>query len=375
MLGEAIANDGDLGVRRSAGSLGSWPDLANAPSSVAARPGLSILGTDFRAPRTTRATFGLSHRLGTAVLHLSGAYRSTDFLTRHADLNLLDAPTAHDQSGRPIFGDLTQFGQLIASLPNRRFSPYDQVSALYTDGWSHYWGASAQLEQNVNDALRFFAHYTFSRTTDNWLGAISGTITDQFTPFPDAPNDSWREGVSDFDLTHRATAGFDLYARGSLQPHVTALYRYRTGYPFTPGFRDGVDVNGDGSGNNDPAFVDEAIAGVTDLMTSWSCLRNQSGQFAERNSCRQSAVHSLDVRFGLSISRSAAFNAEIFADGINLIESEQGIPDRALYLIDANRANAIRRHSYAALIANLTAVTATRVGSGRMFRIGLQVNH
>jgi hypothetical protein len=375
--GEILANDGTLAIRRSTGNLGSWPDLASAAGGIASNPALSILGRDFRAPRTTRASFGLSHRMGAAVLHLSGAYRSTDFLTRHADLNLLDTPTAHDQSGRPIFGALTQSGQLIASLPNRRFSTFDQVSALSTDGWSHYLGVSALLEQNVSDALRFFAHYTYSRTTDNWLGAISGTITDQFTPFPDAPNDNWREGVSDFDLTHKATAGFELLSRGSLQPHVTALYRYRTGYPFTPGFRDGVDVNGDGSGNNDPAFVDEAIAGVTDLMGSWNCLRNQSGQFAERNSCRQPAVHSLDVRLGLSVSRSSAFSAEIFADGINLIESEQGIPDRALYLIDANRTITQSGGTLSLpLVANPHfGKPLTRVGSGRMFRIGLQVNH
>jgi hypothetical protein len=74
------------------------------------------------------------------------------------------------------------------------------------------------------------------------------------------------------------------------------LYRYESGAPFTPGFRPGVDANGDGGDDNDPVFVDDAIPGVTDVFAEWDCLSTQVGAFAARNSCREPGSHRLDLR-------------------------------------------------------------------------------
>ena len=134
-------------------------------------------------------------------------------------------------------------------------------------------------------------------------------------------NDDWRDARSDFDLPHRVSAGFEFRPRTSFSPRVAALYTYRSGYPFTPGFRDGVDVNGDGSGFNDPAFVDIAVPGTQELVNSWECLSALVGRFADRNSCRQPGVHSLNVRLAFTIGAPQGTSAEVFADGINLLES------------------------------------------------------
>src|SRR5690606_32789463 len=130
----------------------------------------------------------------------------------------------------------------------------------------------------------------------NLAGAAGAAPDDALTPLPTASGTDWREGRSDFDVPHRLSAGAELRIGGPLNARLAGVYRYRSGDPFTPGFRDGVDANGDGSGRNDPAFVDERIAGVSELARAWPCLRTQSGALAERNACRGPGVHGLDVR-------------------------------------------------------------------------------
>jgi hypothetical protein len=312
---------------------------------------------------------------------MSGTYRTTNFLVRRSDLNLFTTPSAHDQHGRAIFGPLVKSGELIGvAQPNRRFTDFDMVSALSADGWSHYWGITANLERPVTRNLGFFASYTYSNTKDNWLGGKTANgPQSELSPFPDDASDTWREGTSDFDLPHRIAAGIELRAAGPLQPHVTAIYKYRSGYPFTPGFREGVDVNGDGSGSNDPAFVDDDVAGMSEVLGAWDCLRTQVGRFAERNACRQSGVHSLNARLGLTLVRSAGTSAGVFVEGINLIQSSQAEPDRALYLIDRNAALVVNQATglvTTPLVANTHfGMPLARFGTGRLLRIGLQVNH
>ena len=370
---------GPRAVRRGFGALGDWPNASNQQAPQLGEM-MSMAGPDYRGPLTVRTGVGISRRLGNAtMLHVSGSYRSTDFLTRRTDLNLLISPAARDQHGRPIYGALQKSGELVnVARPNRRFSDFDRVSALTADGWSRYWGITFGLERDFSGSFGYFANYTYSRTTDNWLGIRNGAPDAQLTPFPEDASD-WREGTSDFDLPHRLSAGVEIRPQVSLSPRIAALYSFRSGYPFTPGFREGVDVNGDGSSRNDPAFVDDAITGVSQLASSWDCLSEQRGRFAERNACRQPGVHALNARVALSISASPRLSAQVYLDAINLLESEVGEPDRALYLMN----------SAGGLVFDQVAGTVTlplvanphfgepiaRTGAGRMLRIGLQVNH
>jgi hypothetical protein len=378
-LSEVLSMDGRPTARRGVGSLGSWPSLPNNQQAPEVGSRLSMLGPDFRGPLTRRASAGLSRHFGSgAVLHLSGAYRATDFLTRRVDLNLVAQTGLRDQHGRPIHGRLVKTGQLVATpLPNRRFTDFDLVSALNANGESRYWGATAALERDAGGAVAFFGRYTYSRTTDDWLASGAGGPEAQLTPFPSPGDRDWRDGRSDFDLTHRLAAGFEFRAPARIEPRLAAVYRFQSGYPFTPGFRPGVDVNGDGSGSNDPAFVDEAIAGIVELAGSWDCLREQLGRFAERNACRQDSVHSLDGRFGLKFTRGAQVSGELFVEALNLIHSPMGEPDRALYLID--RGGSMLENS-ANGVVTLPLVTnpnfgkpLSRTDAGRTLRVGLQL--
>jgi hypothetical protein len=380
ILSEVLAGDGDVTVRRGFGTLSAWP---GAPGGAALTTGtrLALLGPSFRGPQSDRFGIGVSTgagRLGT--LHISAAYRKTGYLPRRSDLNLVDVAVAEDQYGRPLFGTLSQSGALLsAGSTNRRFRDYDVVAGISADGSAEYRGVTLGLEKDAGRNVKLFGSYTYSKTTDNWPARRSARAESLLSPFPGALTDEWLEGTSDYDLPHRAVAGFEFAPQVALHPRITAIYRFQSGYPFTPGFRDGVDANGDGSDSNDPAFVDGTIAGMSELVGQFSCLSGQSGRFAERNSCRADNAHELDMRLGLSVMGSGRTTAQLFVEGINLMDARYDEPDRALVLVDATRAlqtNQSTGDITVPLVANPNfGKPLLQRGGGRLLRIGLQVNY
>ncbi|HEX2187792.1 MAG TPA: carboxypeptidase-like regulatory domain-containing protein, partial [Longimicrobiaceae bacterium] len=337
VIGEAISNDGGLRIRRGAGDAAAWPGFPQGAGTETG-PTLSLLAPDYEAPRSARGSLGISRVLGAGtVLHLSASWRRTEYLPRRADLNLAPTAGAEDPNGRPVFGTLVQQGGLVFAQPgsNRRFSGFDRVYALNTDGWSEYRGATVAFEHRAASPLTAFGSYTYSSTEDNWVGARGGWPEAQLAPFAGREGNDWTEGRSDFDVPHRAVLGAELGLGGRIAPRLAAVYRFRSGHPFTPGFRPGVDANGDGSARNDPAFVDPGVPGFAEAASGWDCLA--AGGFAVRNSCRQDGVHSLDARIALDLLRTGRGSASLVVDGLNLLSSDAGEPDTALYLVDPAR--------------------------------------
>ncbi len=342
---------------------------------------LTLLGPDFDPPRTGRASLGVTRLLpdGTA-LHVAGNYRLTDNLPRRDDLNRTLAPTAQDQHGRPIYGTLVKQGSLLGVEPgsNRRFSEFDLVSALNADGFSRYWGATVAVERQTGGLLDLLAAYTYSQVRDDWLSTLGGGPERELNPFADGLNGiDWADGVGDFDAPHQAVVGVQFrFPQALAGTRLAALYRFRSGRPFTPGFRDGVDVNGDGSGLNDPAFIDPAIPGIDELLQKWDCLADQEDQFAERNSCRGPDSRVLDVRFALGLVEVQGQPVEIVLDGLNLLDTDTGVRDRALFLID-RQADLVTNPDGSItlpLVVNPNFGEALiRRSSGRVFRIGIRV--
>ncbi len=383
LMGEAITHAGATEVRRGIGSLGAWPTAPDSTVAPVTGAALTLLGPQFVPPRTGRATLGVNRSLSASTtLDISGTYRHTDFLPRRADLNLPVASSATDQYGRAIYGTLVQQGSLLAASAgsNRRFSGFDLVSAINPDGFSDYWGATVTLERTALRGLNLLASYTYSRTKDNWLGAGGGGPEAQLSPFPRGLNGGdWADGRSDFDVPHRVLAGAELAFPGSVGLRLGVLYQYRSGSPFTPGFRDGVDANGDGSASNDPAFVDNKIKGMDALVAKWSCLQTQIGRFAERNSCRTEAVQSLSARLAIGLFRVGDSRTELVVDGLNLIQSDVGIVDRALFLVDRSGTLATNPQTGVVtvpLVANPNfGKLLVKQTDAQIWRVGLRVNY
>ncbi len=339
VLAEVLTHDGTAEFRRGLGTLGAWPGTPDSIAAPVTGPVLTILNPSYQPPRTGRASASIARALGSgASFQVAGLYRHTDFLLQRSDLNLAPAPEWHDQFGRPVYGTLQQFGSMLMATPgsNRRFSEFDRVYALDPTGYSDYWGVTVSLERVREQGLSLWASYTYSRTTDNTPGLLGSVPDAQLSPFPSsAGTPDWRDGRSDLDVPHRAVVGAE-WSAGIVK--LAGLVRYQSGAPFTPGFRDGVDANGDGSPGNDPAFVSNTVPGTAAVLSQWSCLRQQIGEFAARNSCRGPAITSVDARLVVRLFAISGAPAELVVDGLNLVTTNDGIVDQALYLVDPTRA-------------------------------------
>ena len=331
LVASAIGNDGRTRVARRLGTLTNWP--AAITDTAGSARSLTIIGPNYRPPVSTRASAGITRMLDAySALHVSASYRDTRHLPRGVDLNGVTTALSEDQYGRAVFGELVQQGELVAANPvtNRRFAGFDQVIGINSDGKSQYRGVTVLLER-IQSGFGVHASYTYSQTEDNWYGAANWSAP-SIAPRLNEASDDWADGTSDFDVPHRVAVSAEFQAPAGIA--LSALYRYESGMPFTPSLPQGVDVGGDGF-TNDPAFIDEDVAGTSELISAWSCLRSQIGQIAERNSCRSDALQSLDLRLSARIG-SGARAVQINVDALNVLQSESGIIDNALYRVDAD---------------------------------------
>ncbi len=360
-----IARDLDPGV---------WPGAPTALDVVA--PSLTIEVPDYRRPRTTRGSVGLTRSFATGLaLHVASSFRRTEYLLRRRDLNLTPVPSGTDQFGRPIFGRLVQRGATLGARPsfNRRFPTLDRVYALVTDGWSEYRDVTVVVEKR-GGPVQLVGSYTFSKTEDNMVGWGMMGSDARLLPMVSADESStWDEGLSDFDVPHRLVAGVDVELPVLSGIHLSGVYRFQSGEAFTPGFRPGVDANGDGSGYNDPAFIGGVDLGP--VASEWTCLRTQASGPVERNACRGDNVQSLDLRLALGLATVRGSDVQLVVDVLGVIEPELGVRDRALYLVNGGgqltRAGATWN---VPLVANPAfGELARRLDPGRILRVGLRI--
>jgi hypothetical protein len=133
-------------------------------------------------------------------------------------------------------------------------------------------------------------------------------------------------------VPHRVAAGAQYRTSGKTPIEIGARWRWRSGLPFTPGFRPGVDLNADGGGNNDPVFVDQAV----EAELSGGHCTVVAGNFAARNSCREPSAQALDLRLNvvLPVRVSSGGALSFTVDAFNVVSSKLGVVDRAAVLID-----------------------------------------
>jgi hypothetical protein len=381
VVGEVIRESGNSSVFQGLGTISAWPQ---APDSGTREIGtrLSILGPAYRPPRSTRATLGIAHHLGTGALAAGVTYRHTEFLVRRHDLNRPRSPRTRDQYDRPIFGTPVQLGGMMVAEPgtNRRFDGFELVSALDSDGFSNTAALTVEWRQPFGKVLRVRSSHTWSRTTDNWLSGSGLGPYAQLSPFSDGlEGQDWDRGRSDLDLPHRASIDLEVFPLGRPGLSVAARYAIRSGTAFTPGFRRGVDANGDGSDTNDPAFVDETLSGMDALLERWPCLARQTGRFAARNSCREPAVSMLDLRLALGPIALGPVPFEVWVDALNVTDVSLASRDRALVLVDPATSLIVSPSGQSVTVPLLTNQAFGQPlayhGTGRFVRIGLRLGY
>ncbi len=377
---EAVMGGNGLSAVRAQGAL-DWPVPPGGSLSDPA-PRLALFTDQYKAPRTFKAEVGITRAVSNGMtFQLTGGYYHTDYQLRRTNLNRVPAPVAETDEGRPVFGALVkQAGLLQAETgSNRRFEEFDLVSGLVPTGFTDHYEVTASLERRVLRDLSLLASYTFSRTRDNLVGRLEADPYDQLSPFPGGlAGADWDEGRSDLDVPHRAAATLEYRSAGRAPLTLSARWRWRSGLPFTPGFRPGVDANADGGGNNDPAFLDAGLNSLPALLANGSCSQTAANQFAERNGCREKAVQSLDL--GLKVLLpfgSAASRLALHLDALNVVASTTGVVDRALVLVDPGVTLGTAAGVYSLpLIANpnFGAILARR-GEPRLVRVGLGIEY
>jgi hypothetical protein len=329
-LDETVRLSGTATVTRAIGAIG-WP--AATPVDALESTPITMYGGDVRAPRTFALEGTLSQRVGEGTtLRVSGGYRHTDYLLRREDANRHAGPIATGDGGRAVWGTLEQFGAMIVAVPgsNRRFTEFDNVWTLFSSGYVDHKHATLSFEHRGSGGLSFNASYTWSETEDNLVGQLSADPADRSVVLGiGVGDDAWDVGTSDLDITHRFAARA-AYQMGS-GITIAGRWRWRSGLPFTPGFRDGVDANGDGSVRNDPVSQ-QAVAGLSNHLQDAGCAA-PTGDFAARNSCRAGAVQALDAELSVPLavgSRRLHFTLSAF----NLVSTATGVVDRAAVLVD-----------------------------------------
>jgi hypothetical protein len=205
------------------------------------------------------------------------------------------------------------------------------------------------------------------------MGARGGNVGGELGPaLPTTEGaDDWSMGTSDFDVPHRLVVGVTARVDNLL---VSGLYRFRSGTPFTPRYRMGVDANGDGSHRNDVAFVPTDLSALSE---GWSCLSDQGGAFASRNSCRGPSSHTVNIRVRYNFAQLVGQPASITVDGLNLIETSGGIIDDALLLVDPDGTITTSPDGGTVTIPTLVNANFGEVlyptSRGRMLRVGVRI--
>ena len=348
-----------------------WPFGSPATGWTGRR--LLILAPAFEPVRTGRVSGGLTHHLadGTA-LQVSAALRRTENLPRRTDLALLPEAFVRDQYGRSVYGTLVQQGSLLAGEPGsgRRLSEYDQIAIITSTASADYWGVTLGLEREVASGLSLTARYTYSGASDDWFGARDagwGALA------PSGLGEAWTDGRSDFDVPHRLAAGLFLDLS---RVRLSALLRVESGLPFTPGFRYGVDANGDGDVGNDPAFIDPDLPGMAELLGAWPCLAESSGRFAARNGGRANTWKALDLAADARLLRFGRVSTSVLLEALGLLDTGREVPDAALYLVDPNGETVTGTSDVVTvpLLVNPDfGRTLTRRQPGRRLRVGLSL--
>jgi hypothetical protein len=295
------------------GAASGGPDIGTQ------RPNVTVFEPDFGAPRSWRASLGVSRRMSArlgASIDFSYALGTNLYSVR--DLNLNTAPqfVLADEGNRPVFVDpsaIVPTTGAISLLSSRLYPQYAQVLDVTSGLASRTGQMTATLNGVTPNDIIWTLSYTFMRSVDqssfyNAGGFGGGGAGGGFgSPTTSGDPNIFPWATSDFERRHAFVGTTTWLVKPWLD--ITSVLRLTSGAPFTP--RVGSDINGDGSRNdravvfnpNDPNIQsDTALAnGMRRLLANAPrdarvCLEKQLGDVAARNSCIGSWTPGIDLQ-------------------------------------------------------------------------------
>jgi hypothetical protein len=303
------------------------------------QPSVTLFDGGFGAARSWRGTLGYNWRIF-GLMPVSLEYGRTHGvgLAGVRDINLDTTRTfLLPAEGRTFYGVpaaiSTQTGA-VSSLASRIDPTFAGVHLVH----NHLQSRSEQLTFSfmggIPPRLLVIMNYTLSRTRDQSSASLISPHFG-FAAASTAHNPNFVEwGTSSLDRRHNLTSTFAVPV--SRWADVALIARFVSGSPFTPLV--GGDINGDGA-RNDRAFVfDPATAGDPDVAAGMTrllataparvrdCLELQLGRIAERNSCRNGWMQTLETRasirpqipqFGLDRRMTVSINTMNMLSGLD----------------------------------------------------------
>jgi hypothetical protein len=278
----------------------------------ARRPSVTVFERDFGAARSWRGTLGYHWRL-LGLMPVSLEYGRTHGvgLAGVQDINLSTAQTFMlPTEGRVFFGvpaAISSSSGAVSSLASRVNPEFASVHRVHSTLESRSEQLTFSFMGGIPPRLLVMLNYTLARARDQ----SSASLVSPAFAFASAttagnPNEvEW--ATSSLDRRHNITTTLAMPV--SRWADVALIARFVSGSPFTPMV--GGDINGDGA-RNDRAFIfhpgtaqdPEVALGMARVLESApgrvrDCLQSQMGSIAERNSCRNGWMQTLETRASL----------------------------------------------------------------------------
>ena len=300
----------------------SWMDYANNPDDIpseclnnqstpviTARPSVTTYDPNYGAPKTKRVSLGIQRSITPRINFTADAsYIRGVGQTASRDLNLADSTVRFrlaNEASRPFFADPSQIVAATGLVPfsASRINPaFGSVNSVYSGLENETKKLTFNVSGTTNSQIVLNLAYTvmFARDQGGSGGGLGGggnqTAGDP-NVYDWARSSNERRHNFQVSMQWPVTPALELAITGGIQ----------SGSHYTPIVSG--DVNGDGSGHNDRAFIfnpaataDTAVAnGMNRLLQSTSgnaksCLMAQLGTIAARNSCTGPWTPSLNLQ-------------------------------------------------------------------------------
>jgi hypothetical protein len=326
------------------------PDLipANCDGGTgpSGQPEVDVWDADFESPTTIKANLGFDQRLGDRWKVGGQVIFSRTTNNFHVIDRNLQPVQFFNAEGRPVFVSEDDYD------PTDEPGTFDRsidptLARLWTNvgiGKARRWNFKLDVTGSPLDNLRLAANYALNVAYDNssfsccleteaWEEAVTAGNPNELGDFGDDLTGTW--GPSRFERRHVyvLNAIWDIpIGEGAFEGiQISTIYRAQSGNPFTPQV-DG-DMNGDGRDDNDRAFLPdpgnvtgvqfespEDLTAYQEIVASESCIADQVGGFATRNSCRNPWWHRVDLRLNVPIRITGTQRLELVGDFFNVLD-------------------------------------------------------
>jgi len=296
----------------------------NTPA-VPAPPRITYFASDFRFQQAIKYVLGLDHQLGLGfTTSLDVIHSKTRNHLHVSDVNLVERGV--NAEGRVVYGRLLTSQGGVVSYPTRvdslNFGPVYRFGNISADRST---SVAAEVEKHWTGGGQLQFGYSWSRSEDVMsLSGFNGLVILTTNPI-DGSIAKRNLRRSARDIPHNLVATAVVPVRFGLTASI--FFRARSGTPYA--YVNNGDANADGTQGNDLAYIprdaaDVSLANPADyalldaFIDTESCLRNQRGHIMSRNSCRNPAVQSLDLRLAKSFRTRREERLEVSADVFNL---------------------------------------------------------